>query len=295
MMMVSPPRKPLRCRPPNGTISLARPISSVAGLSSRPTSGVTQAAGQCAISANTPSRQRACSANAAGVVTVAVSPIRICGGFRLRDVAAQMRAQENPVATPHMGDIVADSDHARDRIGAGHERHRRQAVGHRTRQHLASVGQHHAGFDPDHDAIGRRAFGVSTSSNRRSLCACSRQALWDVRSLSVISPCDRRPGQMSSRIISQRVASATCDVESAPSVRLRRIVALDLRGQFDHHAPARRSTVGTTALVNGSSMVAPCGGAISMMSPAPKLWIAMTRPSGSSAALTAASPIRSAW
>ena len=47
--------------------------------------------------------------------------------------------------------------------------------------------------------------------------------------------------------------------------------------------PPARSTVGTTALVNGSSIVAPCGGAISMMSPAPKLWIAMTRPSGSSA------------
>jgi hypothetical protein len=59
---------------------LARPISSAAGLSSSPVSGVTHAAGQCAISANTPSRQRACSANAAGVVTVAVSPIRICGG-----------------------------------------------------------------------------------------------------------------------------------------------------------------------------------------------------------------------
>src|SRR5258705_303278 len=32
-------------------------------------------------------------------------------------------------------------------------------------------------------------------------------------------------------------------------------------------------------------MVGPCGGAISMMSPAPKLWIAATRPSGSSAVL----------
>ena len=55
------------------------------------------------------------------------------------------------------------------------------------------------------------------------------------------------------------------------------------------------STVGTMALVNGSSMVEPLGGAISMMSPAPKLWIAATRPSGSPAAVTAASPIRSAW
>jgi hypothetical protein len=32
-----------------------------------------------------------------------------------------------------------------------------------------------------------------------------------------------------------------------------------------------------------------------MMSPAPKLWIATTRPSGSPAALIAASPIKSAW
>jgi hypothetical protein len=66
------------------------------------------------------------------------------------------------------------------------------------------------------------------------------------------------------------------------------------RGSSITTRPLARSTVGTTALVNGSSMVGPCGGAISMMSPAPKLWIAVTRPSGSLAALTAASPIRSA-
>ena len=44
MMMVSPPRKPARCRPPNGTISLASAINSAAGLSFRNGSGVTQAA-----------------------------------------------------------------------------------------------------------------------------------------------------------------------------------------------------------------------------------------------------------
>ena len=172
-MMVSPPRRPLRCRPPNGTISLARPISSVAGLSSSPVSGVTHAAGQCAISANTPSRQRACSASAAGVVTVAVSPIRICGGSRSGHVAAQMRAQENPVAAAHMAHIAAGSDHARDRVGAGHERHRRQAVGHRTRQHLARVGQHHAGFDPDH---ARRRAPVPASRPRRTADRYARAA-----------------------------------------------------------------------------------------------------------------------
>src|SRR6202022_1140982 len=45
--------------------------------------------------------------------------------------------------------------------------------------------------------------------------------------------------------------------------------------------PPFRSTDGTTALVNGSSIVAPLCGEISMISPAPKLWIAMTRPRGS--------------
>jgi len=70
----------VRCNPPNGTISFASPINSAAGLSSMSNSGVTQAAGQCAISANAPSRQRICIASAAGVVRVVVRPINICGG-----------------------------------------------------------------------------------------------------------------------------------------------------------------------------------------------------------------------
>ena len=54
----------------------------------------------------------------------------LCTGWTIRDVAAQMRAQENPVAAAHMGDVAAGSGHACDRVGAGHERHRRQAIGH---------------------------------------------------------------------------------------------------------------------------------------------------------------------
>ncbi len=100
-MMVCPPRRPERCNPPNGTISFANPISSVAGLSSRLASGVTQAAGQCAISANTPLRQRACSASASGVVTVAVRPIRICGGSRSGTSPRRcgLRNTRSPLAT----------------------------------------------------------------------------------------------------------------------------------------------------------------------------------------------------
>ncbi len=70
-------------------------------------------------------------------------------------VAAQMRAQEDAVAGLDMRDVGARRDHARDRVGAGDERHRRQAVGDRARQHLAHIGQHHAGFGADQDAVGR--------------------------------------------------------------------------------------------------------------------------------------------
>ena len=152
-MMVWPPRNPLRCSPPNGTISFARPISSVDGLSSRPD--------QWRDAGGRPMRDFG---------EYAVAPARL-QGQRLRrrrhrreadqdlrrlgvgHVAAQMRAEENPVAASDMRDVVAGRDHARDRIGAGHERHRRQAVGHRARQHLAGVGQHHAGLDPHHNAV----------------------------------------------------------------------------------------------------------------------------------------------
>jgi len=70
-------------------------------------------------------------------------------------VAAQMRTQKDPVARPHMADVLAGRDHAADRIGAGHERHRRQAVRHPARQHAAHIGQHHAGLDVYQYAIGR--------------------------------------------------------------------------------------------------------------------------------------------
>ena len=80
--------------------------------------------------------------------------------LRVGHVAAQMRAEENPIAAADMRDVIAGRDHARDRIGAGHERHRRQAVGHRARQHLAGVGQHHAGLDPHHNPVRCGSWGL---------------------------------------------------------------------------------------------------------------------------------------
>nr|WP_245284685.1 hypothetical protein [Bradyrhizobium sp. th.b2] len=75
----------------------------------------------------------------------------------IRHVAAQMRAQEHAVAARNVRDVLAGGDDARDRVGTRHERHRRQAVGQCARQKFVGVGQHHAGLDPHHDAIGRGA------------------------------------------------------------------------------------------------------------------------------------------
>src|SRR5581483_2186119 len=59
--------------------------------------------------------------------------------------------------------------------------------------------------------------------------------------------------------------------------------------------PAMRSTFGTAASVKESISGSPPSTAISMMSPAPKLWTAITVPNLSPDSVTAASPIRSAW
>ena len=57
---------------------------------------------------------------------------------------------------------------------------------------------------------------------------------------------------------------------------------------------AAKSISGATALVNGSSRVSPpSGGAISRMSPAPWLRIAVTQPSASPEGVTASRPTRS--
>jgi hypothetical protein len=66
-----------------------------------------------------------------------------------------MRTQENPIAAANMGDVLAHRDDPRNRVCARHKWQRGQAVGNRTRQHLAGVGQHHAGLDPHHYAVGR--------------------------------------------------------------------------------------------------------------------------------------------
>jgi len=55
-------------------------------------------------------------------------------------------------------------------------------------------------------------------------------------------------------------------------------------------------TFGTVVSLNGSSNGSPpLAGAISIRSPAPKLWIAVTVPSTAPSAVTAARPSRSAW
>ena len=74
----------------------------------------------------------------------------------IRHIAAQMRAQEHPVSSAHMAHIPAHLNDAADRVCAGHERHRRKAVRHLTRQHASHVGQHHAGLDPNQYAVRRR-------------------------------------------------------------------------------------------------------------------------------------------
>ena len=140
-MMVWPPRKPLRCRPPNGTISFAKSDQfgrgSVIEPDQRRDTGrrPMRDLGEHAVAPARLHRQRGRRGHRRRQsdqdlrrLRVGTSPRR-CG----------LRKTRSPPL--HMGDIVAGRDHARDCVGAGHERHRRQAVGHRARQHLAHVGQ----------------------------------------------------------------------------------------------------------------------------------------------------------
>src|SRR5581483_9930770 len=185
-------------------------------------------------------------------------------------VAAQMRAEEDAIAGPYMVDILAGCDHAADRIGARHERHRRQAVGHLARQYAAHVGQHHAGLDAYQHAVGRRL---------RRLDIFEAQIVMRVQPPGLVCLCHVKSLPIQGKD-DQAALGSSPSISAGSSITTR---------------PPAMSTVGTTALENGSSMVAPLGGAISMISPAPKLWIATTLPSASSAVVTAASPIRSAW
>src|SRR5262249_13542779 len=95
-------------------------------------------------------------------------------------------------------------------------------------------------------------------------------------SLRQIRPCGygsrRSPGRRGEGVDPASLSPIPPSSRSSPSISA---------GSSITTRPPLMSTVGTTALENGSSSVLPEGGAISMMSPAPKLWMAMTRPSGS--------------
>src|ERR1700742_4874408 len=95
-------------------------------------------------------------------------------------------------------------------------------------------------------------FGVSTSSKRRSLCACSRQALW----VFAIAFIPRRPGQAKrepgpittnaffAKIGTTRLAEnhglwlLVLDFAGTTRKIVVGLVAFNLVRQFDHHASA---------------------------------------------------------